>query len=93
MDIVDHIVNTTGLSRSQALAATDGMIEAVCESLARGESVYLRGFATIKAVTRKARKARNITKGTEVTIPEHRSAKLVVCSRLIDRMNEATIDF
>ncbi len=45
-DIVDYIVNNTTLSRSQAINATDSVIEAISHSLIKGESVFIRGFAT-----------------------------------------------
>jgi DNA-binding protein HU-beta len=86
-DIVDHIVNTTTLSRSQAIAATESIAEAISQSLIKGESVFIRGFATFKAITTKPKKARNISKGTVVTIPAQNSAKLVLSKELKERMN------
>lgn len=56
-DIVDYIINTTTLSRSQAIAATDSVVEAISNSLIKGESVFIRGFATIKAVTTAPKKS------------------------------------
>lgn len=41
-DIVDYIVNNTTLSRSQAINATDSVIEAISHSLIKGESVFIR---------------------------------------------------
>ena len=87
-DIVDHIVNTTTLSRSKALEAVDGVFEAIAKSLSKGESVFIRGFATIKAYQSPEKKARNISKGTSVVIPAHRTAKLVVSKQLKERMNK-----
>ena len=87
-DIVDHIVDNTSLSPSQAIAATDSVIEALRQSLIKGESVYLRGFATIKAVTTAPKKARNISKGTAITIPAQKSAKLILCPDIKQRMNQ-----
>jgi nucleoid DNA-binding protein len=43
--------------------------------LKNGHSVYLRGFATFEVVTTKAKKGRNITKGTSVHIPEKKKVK------------------
>lgn len=88
IDIVDHIVNNTTLSRSQAIAATDSVIEAISNSLVKGESVFIRGFATIKAVKIAPKKARNISEGTVVTIPAQNTAKLVLSKELKQRMNE-----
>lgn len=87
-DIADYLVSNTHLSRSQAIAAVDGVFNAISESLNEGESVFIRGFATFKAYTTKKRKARNISKGTTVIIPAQRSAKLVISKQLKNRMNK-----
>lgn len=86
-DIVDYIINTTTLSRSQAIAATDSVVEAISNSLIKGESVFIRGFATIKAVTTAPKKARNISKGTVVSIPARRTAKIILGRELKNQMN------
>ena len=86
-DIVDYIINTTTLSRSQAIAATDSVVEAISNSLIKGESVFIRGFATIKAVTTAPKKARNISEGTIVTIPARRTAKIILGRELKNQMN------
>lgn len=87
IDIVDYIVSNTTLSRSHAIAATDSVVEAISKSLIKGESVFIRGFATIKAVTTAPKKARNISAGTVVTIPAQNTAKLVLSKELKERMN------
>lgn len=87
-EIVDYVINDTTLSRSQAIAATNSVIDAISQSLVKGESVYLRGFATIKAITTAPKKARNINKGTVVALPAKKSAKLHLCKELKERMNK-----
>ena len=86
-DIVDFIINNTTLSRSQEIAATEAVVEAISQSLVKGESVFIRGFATIKAVTTAPKKARNISKGVTVSIPAKNTAKLVLSKELKERMN------
>lgn len=86
-DIVDYVINNTTLSRSQAIAATESIIDVLCLSLSKGENIYLRGLATIKVVTSAAKRARNINKGTFVDVPARRTAKLVLCKQLKQRMN------
>ena len=87
IEIVEHVINNTTISRSQAIQAVDCVFDAIENSLCRGESVYIRGFATIKAHTSKRKKARNISKGTTVVIPAQRSAKLIISKQLKARMN------
>lgn len=62
IEIVEHVINNTTISRSQAIQAVDCVFDAIENSLCKGESVYIRGFATIKAHTSKRKKARNISK-------------------------------
>ena len=87
IDIVDNIVNNTTVSRSQAIEAIDSVVETISNSLVNGESVFIRGFATFKAITTAPKKARNISKGTLVTIPALKSAKLILSKQLKNRMN------
>lgn len=86
-EIVEYITNNTTFSRSQAQTAVDSVINAISDSLVKGESVYFRGFATFKAHTTKERKARNISKGTQMVIPAQRTVKLVVSKQLKAKMN------
>lgn len=96
-DIVEQVVRTTTLSRSQAIDGVEAVFAAVSESLCKGENVYVRGFGTFKVRTAKERKARNIGKGTTVMIPAQRTAKLIISKQLKSRMNnergEETFDF
>lgn len=86
-DIVDYVINNTTLSRSQAIAATESVVEAISNSLINGESVFIRGFATIKAIQKAPKKARNISKGVTVYISAQNTAKLVLSKELKNRMN------
>lgn len=87
-DIVDYVINNTTLSRSQAISATESVLEAISKSLINGESVFIRGFATIKALKTAPKKARNISKGTAVIIPAQNTAKLILSKELKQRMNK-----
>lgn len=70
-EIVLRISKETGLEKTQVLPVIEGFMDAVKESLGRGENVYLRGFGTF-AIKRRAQKvARNISKNTTLIVPEH----------------------
>jgi len=86
-DIIDHLTNDCGLHRSSAIRAVEGVINAISDSLARGEAVTLRGFATIKPVEKAEKIGRNISTDTPVVIAAHRSAKLVLSKELKDKLN------
>lgn len=81
-DIVDHVINNTTLSRSQAIEATESIVEAIRSSLEKGESVYIRGFATVKVVERKQKTARDIRKGTTVIVPARKAVKFIPSNQL-----------
>lgn len=86
-DIIDHLTNDRGLHRSSAIRAVDGVIDAISDSLVRGEAVTLRGFATIKPVTVAEKMGRNMNNDTPVVIPAHRAVKLVLSKELKDKLN------
>ena len=46
-------------------------MECVKDSLSKGNNVYLRGFGSFVIKKRAKKTARNITKNTTITIPEH----------------------
>ena len=70
-EIVNEVAQSTGVQKDQVLAAVDGFMEAVKASLAKGESVYLRGFGSFIIKHRAEKTARNITKEVTITIPAH----------------------
>lgn len=81
-----------GMTRSQAMAATEGLISAISDALVAGETLTLRGLATIKPVTLAARTARDIRAGKIIDVPARRSVKLVLSKELKNRMNNGTVD-
>ena len=70
-EIVNQVAQSTGVQKDQVLAAVDGFMEAVKDSLAKGEPVYLRGFGSFIIKHRAEKTARNITKEVTITIPAH----------------------
>ena len=60
-----EIVNAT------VLTTVEAFMEAVKDSLAKNENVYLRGFGSFIVKTRAKKTARNISKNTTIIIPEH----------------------
>ena len=86
-DIIEHLTYKCGLHRSSAISAVEGIFNAISDSLARGEAVTLRGFATIKVVNIAQKIGRNITAKTPVTIPAHKTVKLVTSNELKNKLN------
>ena len=71
-DIVNEISKTTGIEKALVLETVEKFMQAVKESLAEGENVYLRGFGSFIIKTRSEKTARNISKNTTLIIPEHK---------------------
>ena len=45
-DIVNEIAKNTGLDKAEVLKTVEAFMEAVKDSLAKSENVYLRGFGS-----------------------------------------------
>ena len=70
-DIVSEIAKSTGVEKVQVQAIVEAFMESIKTSLTQKNNVYLRGFGSF-IVTKRAKKvARNISKNTTITIPEH----------------------
>ena len=68
-ELVSRIAQKAGLTKKQASAAVDAMIEAIKESLASGKEVRLVGFGTFQIRERAARKGRNPRTKEVIHIP------------------------
>ena len=70
-DIVNEIAKATGLEKITVQNVVECYMECVKDSLSKGNNVYLRGFGSFVIKKRAKKTARNITKNTTITIPEH----------------------
>ena len=68
-DLVAAVVEKAGLSKKQAAAAVDAVLDTIKESLASGEKVSLNGFGSFDVKERKAREGRNPQTGEKIKIP------------------------
>lgn len=91
-DIIDHLTSRCGLHRSSAIRAVEGVIDLISDSLCQGRSVSLRGLGSIKVIQIPEKIARDINTGTPITVPEHFTARLVLSTRLKQRMNDRDND-
>jgi DNA-binding protein HU-beta len=71
-DIIAKIAKETGMTKSNAAAAVDSLIDGITRSLKKGDSVSFVGFGTFKTSSRKARAARNPQTGATINIPKRR---------------------
>lgn len=70
-DIISEIAKNTGIEKVQVQAVVEAFMESVKTSLIRQNNVYLRGFGSFIVKRRAQKVARNISKNTTITIPEH----------------------
>lgn len=70
-DIVNEIAKSTGVEKIQVQAIVEAFMDSVKGAMIKGENVYLRGFGSFIIKKRATKVARNISKNTTITIPEH----------------------
>lgn len=68
-DLVSAIAESANISKVSAAQALDGIIEAVTNSLQKGEPVALIGFGTFSVKSRAERNGRNPKTGDPIKIP------------------------
>ena len=71
-DIVSEIAKSTGVEKVQVQAIVEAFMESIKTSLTQKNNVYLRGFGSFIVKKRAKKVARNISKNTTITIPEHK---------------------
>jgi DNA-binding protein HU-beta len=70
-ELISLISKSTGIEKSEVLNIVTSFMDSIKKSLDEGENVYLRGFGSFIIKKRAEKKARNISKNTTITIPEH----------------------
>jgi DNA-binding protein HU-beta len=70
-ELVSRIAKSTGIGKTEVLSIVTALMDTIKKSLEESENVYLRGFGSFTVKKRAEKKARNITKNTTITIPEH----------------------
>lgn len=67
-DLIDIVSEKCGLTKKDAGATLDAILNTITETMKRGEKVALVGFGTFEAKTRKARTGRNPATGETIEI-------------------------
>ena len=67
-DLVNSVADGADLSKGQASAALDAMLDAITATLAGGEKVSIAGFGNFDVSHRAARTGRNPQTGAEIQI-------------------------
>ena len=75
LDIVNEVVNRTGVTKTKAEVAVETVFDAMKKSLERCERIELRGFGVFNVKPRKTGIGRNPRTGAEVTIRPGRAVR------------------
>jgi DNA-binding protein HU-beta len=75
VDIVNHIVTTTGISRARAERAVDAVFDRIKRALAEGDRIELRRFGVFTVRTRKTGVGRNPRTGEEAPLPPGKAVR------------------
>jgi DNA-binding protein HU-beta len=87
-DIVDKIAKDAGISKAASEKAVNAFIEAVTNSLKKGQPVTLIGFGTFSVGKRAARKGRNPKTGEEIKIKAKKVARFRPGAALRNAVNK-----
>lgn len=74
-DIVNSVVDRTGLSKTKAEIAVETVFETMKTAMERGERIELRGFGVFNIRPRKTGIGRNPRTGEEVIIPPGKAVR------------------
>lgn len=87
-DVINAIVAQTGIGKNDAIIAVEAFMNVVKKTMAEEkENVFLRGFGTFVVKRRAEKLARDISKNTTVTIPEHDYPTFRPAKAFLDEMN------
>jgi DNA-binding protein HU-beta len=86
-DLVAAVANSTGLSKSDAAKAVDGVFDSISGSLSKKEEVRLVGFGTFSVAHRKASTGRNPRTGESIQIKASNQPKFKAGKGLKDAVN------
>jgi DNA-binding protein HU-beta len=68
-DIINNVAKAADITRIKAVIAVEAVLDAMKESMKRGERIELRGFGVFQVKPRKKGIGRNPRTGLEVRIP------------------------
>ena len=76
LDIINEVVNKTGVTKTKAETAVETVFESMKKALASGDRIELRGFGVFNVRPRKTGIGRNPRTGAEVNIPARQGGPL-----------------
>ena len=87
-ELVEIISEKTGTTKKIAEAQLEAFVDAIADSLKKGEKVQLVGFGSFEVRKRAARKGRNPQTGAEMKIPASSAPVFKAGKALKDAVNK-----
>lgn len=87
-DISKKLTEKFGFNHEDSSLIVDEVFNTMKQSIAAGESIYIRGLFTIKPVLRKSKKVRDIRNCTSFVLEEHYTPKAIFCKRLKEMVSK-----
>jgi DNA-binding protein HU-beta len=86
-ELVEKVAAKAELSKRDAEAAVDAVIEVITDTLVKGEEVKLSGFGIFAKKERKAREGTNPATQAKIAIPASASVAFKVSKALKEKLN------
>jgi DNA-binding protein HU-beta len=86
-DLIHHLAERTGLSKTDAQKAVDGVFDAITEALKRGDEVRITGFGVFVVSQRAGGKGRNPQTGAIIDIKPSKAPRFRAGKPLKDLLN------
>lgn len=86
-ELIGAVAEASGLSRSDATKAVEGVFDTITGVLSKGDEVRLVGFGTFSVAKRKASEGRNPRTGEPMKIPASIQPKFKAGKGLKDAVN------
>ncbi|MGE0660872.1 MAG: HU family DNA-binding protein [Reyranellaceae bacterium] len=86
-DLVGMVADSTEMSKTDAAAAVDSVLDCITGELKKGNEVRLVGFGTFHVTRRKAGEGRNPQTGEKIAIPASNQPKFKAGKALKDAIN------
>ncbi|TDI61514.1 MAG: HU family DNA-binding protein [Alphaproteobacteria bacterium] len=86
-DLIASVAEASGLSKADAGAAVDAVLQSVTDALAGGGEIRLVGFGTFSVANRAATTGRNPRTGEAIQIPASKQPKFKAGKALKEAVN------
>jgi DNA-binding protein HU-beta len=86
-DLIHQLSETTGLQKTDAAKAVDGVFDIITATLKAGDEVRLTGFGVFAVHDRAGGKGRNPQTGEEITIKPSKQPRFRAGKQLKDALN------